>query len=656
MADTMQAVVFHGKGDIRIEEVNVPKPGLKEVQLKPAFVGICGTDLHEYLEGAYLIPTTPHPVTGKSAPVIIGHEYSGVVSDVGDEVDDLKPGDRVVVQPIIFDGSCNSCQRGLINCCTNSGFIGLSGKQYRDKIHEDFTPDIITGIGGGLATYTTVPRYSVFKIPDNIPLQVAALVEPLAVAWNAVQQSDFKPGDTALILGAGPIGLAILQVLKSKGASQTIITEMADKRREFATKFGATTVLDPTKTNVGEECKKLCAGEGVQVVFDCAGVQSTLETALAASRPRAVIVNVAIWASEVTISPNYFMLNERTFKGSATYTASVFQEVIDALARGDLNPEPMITSLIDMEEIEEKGFKALINYKDTQVKILAQLTDSVEQESPSRMAFTPQSLPDLSGQIYIVTGGNAGIGFNTVLELAAHKAKVYMGARSEAKANAAISEIKCKYPDADISVLVMDMMNLKTVKAAADEFARLLPILTQSARSTSPGTVRVVNVSSDGHLLFSPSAGIDFDDINQTKGSAFSRYGMSKLANILHAKELHRRYGPSPENDRQEEIWTASLHPGTIDTGLGRNATGSWAWQALVPVMRLFRLYSPLETAAYTSLFAIAGLDFHRDMSGEYLKPVGIIGKTSSTAQDPKLAEELWRWTENEMRIKGLII
>ncbi|KAF5655270.1 Diacetyl reductase [Fusarium circinatum] len=279
MADTMQAVVFHGKGDIRIEEVNVPKPGPKEVQV--TFVGICGTDLHEYLEGAYVIPTTPHPVTGKSAPVIIGHEYSGVVSGVGDEVDDLKPGDR---------------------------------------------------------------------IPDNISLEVAAL-----------------------ILGAGPIGLAILQVLKSKGASQIIVTETADKRREFATKFGATTVLDPTTTNVGEDCKRLCDGEGVQVVFDCAGMQSTLETALAASRPRAVIVNVAIWSTEVTISPNYFMLNERTFKGSATYTASVFQEVIDALSRGDLNPEPMITSLIEMDEIEEKGFKTLINEKDTQVKILVRV-------------------------------------------------------------------------------------------------------------------------------------------------------------------------------------------------------------------------------------------------------------------------------------------
>ncbi|KAF5692408.1 alcohol sorbitol dehydrogenase [Fusarium denticulatum] len=312
MADTVQAVVYHGKGDIRIEQVNVPKPGPKDVQLKPVFVGICGTDLHEYLEGAFLIPTTPHPLTGKSAPVIIGHEYSGVVSDVGNEVDDSSLETELpVCRPIVYSG--------------------------------------------------------------DTPLTVQALIEPLAVAWNAVKQSDFKPGDTALILGAGPIGLDVLQVLKSKG----------------------------------EECKKLCGGEGVQVVFDCAGMQSTLENALAASRPRAVIVNVALWSTEVTISPNYFMLNERTFKGAATYTASVFQEVLDALARGDLKPEPMITSLIEMEDIEEKGLKALINHKDRQV--------------------------------YIVTGGNAGIGFNTVLELAARKAKVYMGARSEAKANAAIS-------------------------------------------------------------------------------------------------------------------------------------------------------------------------------------------------------------------------
>lgn len=130
-------------------------------------------DLHEYLEGAYLIPTTPHPVTGKKLPVIIGHEYSGTVSEVGDEVNDLKAGDRVVVQPIIFDGTCNSCQKGLINCCPNSGFIGLSGKSRCRDLVEVSEANIYLGIGGGLAEYTTVPRYAVYKIPDNVSLKVA---------------------------------------------------------------------------------------------------------------------------------------------------------------------------------------------------------------------------------------------------------------------------------------------------------------------------------------------------------------------------------------------------------------------------------------------------------------------------------------------------
>ncbi|KAH7002555.1 hypothetical protein EDB80DRAFT_579300 [Ilyonectria destructans] len=314
------------------------------------------------------------------------------------------------------------------------------------------------------------------------------------------------------------------------------------------------------------------------------------------------------------------------------------------------------------------------------------------------MAFTPESLPDLSGRVYLVTGGNTGIGFNTVLELAAHNAKVYLGARSEAKANAAIEEIKSSHPDVDISVLIMDMMDLRSVRAAAEEFARkestlhglvnnagimatpyeesidhyeaqfqtnylshwlltylLLPILTKSAQSSSPGTVRITNVSSDGHLLFAPSTGIDFEDINQTKGSAWSRYGMSKLANILHAKELSRRYGPLSTYRGHGEIWTASVHPGTIDTNLGHHATGSWLFQMIRPIVRLFGLYSPVETSAYTSLYVIAGNDFEHDQSGEYFKPVGIVGKTSQHGNDMALAEKLWDWTEREMKGAGLI-
>ena len=165
-------------------------------------------------------------------------------------------------------------------------------------------------------------------------MKCEALVEPMAVAWHAVKLSGFNPGDDALVLGAGPIGLAIVEVLRGQGAGQIVVSEVAAKRREFASRFGATAVLDPTNTNIGNRCREICAGSGAQVVFDCAGVQSTLDAALAASKPRGVIVNLALWSTPAVVSPNFFMQNERTYKGSATYDKTDFVEVIDAISTG----------------------------------------------------------------------------------------------------------------------------------------------------------------------------------------------------------------------------------------------------------------------------------------------------------------------------------
>ncbi|KIN03268.1 hypothetical protein OIDMADRAFT_120325 [Oidiodendron maius Zn] len=351
----MQAVRFHGKNDIRLEEIPIPVCGRGQVKVRPAFVGICGTDLHEYLEGAYLIPTAPHPHTGEQAPVVIGHEFGGTVSEVGEGISGLQVGQRVVIQPILFDETCAACQKGLINCCRKGGFIGLSGW------------------GGGLSEYIVVPSYSVFKIPDSISLEVAALIEPLAVAWHAVTLSRFQPNDSALILGGGPIGLAVLQVLKARGARKVILSEIATKRKQYAADFGADLILDPTKDDVGARCLELFGGEGVQVVFDAVGRQSSIDTALVACRPRGVICNIAIWSEEAVIQPNYFCLNERTYVGSATYSAGDFQQVIDTIALGLLKPDPMITLVIGLEEVEERGFKTLINDKDSHVKIIVKV-------------------------------------------------------------------------------------------------------------------------------------------------------------------------------------------------------------------------------------------------------------------------------------------
>ncbi|SLM35205.1 sorbitol dehydrogenase protein [Lasallia pustulata] len=323
----MQALRFHGQKDIRLEEIDIPTCGKGQVKIKPAYVGICGT----------------------------GHEFSGVVEEVGEEIDDVKVGDRVVVQPIIYDGTCGACKAGFINCCDKNGFVGLSGW------------------GGGLAEHIVLPRSAVISLPDSISLEVGALVEPLAVAWHAVNMSPYQKGDSVLVLGGGPIGLAVIQSLKVKGCEKIIVSEVAPRRKEFAKQFGAHYVLDPTKDDIVSTVREICDGQGANVAFDAAGVQAGLDQAILAIRARGTLVNIAVWEKAASIQPNSLVFRERRYMGVATYVQGDFQDVMDAIASGKLRPEAMITRKISMNEVEEKGFKTLVHDKDNHVKILVEV-------------------------------------------------------------------------------------------------------------------------------------------------------------------------------------------------------------------------------------------------------------------------------------------
>lgn len=160
------------------------------------------------------------------------------------------------------------------------------------------------------------------------------MVEPLAVAWHAVNLSGFKAGESALILGGGPIGLSVIQALKAKGARNIITSEVATKRKAFAKSFGAHHILDPTKDDIVVRCKEFCDGQGVHYVFDAAGVQSAITAACKALRVRGTMVNIAIWESTMTITPNDWIFKERKWVTVATYEGGDFQEVIDAIDSG----------------------------------------------------------------------------------------------------------------------------------------------------------------------------------------------------------------------------------------------------------------------------------------------------------------------------------
>jgi threonine dehydrogenase-like Zn-dependent dehydrogenase len=264
-----------------------------------------------------LIPSEkPHPLTHETLPLTIGHEFSGTIEEIGDDVTRLKVGDRVCVQPTIYDGDCLSCRRGLVNCCDQNGFIGLSGW------------------GGGMSEHIVVPQDSVKKLPDNVSLEIGALVEPLSVGWHAVSISPYKKGDCVLVLGGGPIGLAVVQVLRAQECDTIIVSEISSRRMQYAKEFGAHHVVDPSKGDLVAEVKRLTHGAGVDLAFDAAGVQVGLDSALCSIKARGMLVNIAIWEKRATLNMNDVVFRERAYMGTATFALGDFEQVIDAISSG----------------------------------------------------------------------------------------------------------------------------------------------------------------------------------------------------------------------------------------------------------------------------------------------------------------------------------
>ncbi|RDX52373.1 alcohol dehydrogenase GroES domain protein [Lentinus brumalis] len=332
--------------------------------------GICGSDLHFYFSILPVAPTTlvPHVVTGETLPIGMGHEFSGTITEAGPGVDTtrLGVGQNVVVEPLVscMKSTCPFCVQGSRNLCRHATFVGLGGW------------------GGGLAEFTCVDQNLVYPLPQGIPLDVGALMEPLAVAWHAVKRSNIKGGDHVLILGAGPIGLLTLRVARVFGAAWIAVSEPALKRRDLAERHGADTVYDPAvaSADVPMAIREITGDRGADVVFDCAGTQRTLDTAFQAVRPRGNVVNVAVWENRPTLDIDAVTYKEVTFTGVMAYDRD-HREMLDAVAEGKFKGlEDLITRRIGLEDFVEKGIRALIHEKDQHVKILVHPS---QREPPS---------------------------------------------------------------------------------------------------------------------------------------------------------------------------------------------------------------------------------------------------------------------------------
>ncbi|MER1987597.1 MAG: 2,3-butanediol dehydrogenase [Solibacillus sp.] len=346
----MKAALWYKAKDIRVEQIEEPKVTTGRVKIKVAWTGICGSDLHEYVAGPIFVPVNePHYVSKDVAPIVMGHEFSGIVEEVGEGVTSVKPGDKVVVEPILACGECAACKKGKYNICKHLGFHGLSGG------------------GGGFAEYTVVDERWVHKMPEGLSLEQGALVEPAAVALHAVRMSKLKAGDKAVVFGVGPIGLLVIEALKVAGASEIYAVELSKERGAKALELGAKAVINPAEEDAVARIQELTNG-GADVAFEVTGVPVVLKQAIDSTTFEGETIIVSIWEKEASFQPNNIVLSERSMKGIIAYR-DIFPAVMDLMTQGYFPAEELVTKRISLDEVVSEGFETLVNEKN-QIKIL----------------------------------------------------------------------------------------------------------------------------------------------------------------------------------------------------------------------------------------------------------------------------------------------
>ncbi len=349
----MKAAVWYGRQDVRIEDVaGPPPPPAGQVQVEVAWCGICGTDLHEYMGGPVYIPVDkPHSLTSVQAPVIIGHEMSGRVIAVGEGVQDFAVGDRVVACPIIGCQRCRWCRSGSMAQCDQVAFLGTSWS------------------GGALAERLNLYAYQCYHLPDTISDEVGALVEPFSATVRAVATGEIGPNDNVAIVGAGPIGLMALMAAILRGAKRVVAVEVAQRRKDTALKLGATDVIDPAKEDAEQRALELTAGEGFDVVVECAGQPVTALLAAKLTRTRGRLIVMGVFEKPAPIDLTDLVFREKTVTGSMS-GYGLYDETIRMMMDERFKGEELITARISLDELVEKGFHGLLYEKESNVKTL----------------------------------------------------------------------------------------------------------------------------------------------------------------------------------------------------------------------------------------------------------------------------------------------
>ncbi len=335
----MKAAVYKGKQQFEIEEIPTPEPGPGQILMKVRYCAICGTDVH-----AFLYDIAP-PGT------VLGHEFCGTVERVGSAVTKWQEGDRIV----------------------GGGGEPPEGQDKAVRIHPRFnyrTMGFPEGSIRAYAEYIVLDEWVPLPVPDGVPDEAATLTEPCAVAVHAVRNSGLKLGDTVGVIGAGPIGLLVIQAAKAAGAGAVFVSEPAPARARAAAELGAHTVINPAEDDATDRMVELTGGIGPDVVFDCAGIRNTLDQAFDTVRRDGQVVLVAVPWEPMPLNPVDWMVREIKFRASWGSQPDDWKRSLELMAAGKVTVGPLLSesSYVPLEGIQE-AFEALTS-PSTQLQMI----------------------------------------------------------------------------------------------------------------------------------------------------------------------------------------------------------------------------------------------------------------------------------------------
>lgn len=329
-----------------LEMVEMPKPeiGSDDVLIRVRTCGICGSDVHG-LDGS----------TGRRIPpLVMGHEAAGEVVETGPEAADLKPGDRVTFDSTIYCGRCFHCSRGEVNLCDNRQVLGVSPGEYRRH--------------GAFAEFVAVPRRIVYRLPDNLSYESAALIEAVSVAVHAVNLTPVVLGDTGVVVGSGMIGILSIQALRAAGCARVIAVDTVDSRLALAKEMGATGSVNPKNEDAAAAIKQMTEGRGADVALECVGAREPIATAIASVKKGGAVTLVGNVSPNVEIPLQAVVSRQIRLQGSCA-SCGEYPAAMQLMASGAIRVEPLISAVAPLSE-GPSWFDRLYRHEPNLMKVI----------------------------------------------------------------------------------------------------------------------------------------------------------------------------------------------------------------------------------------------------------------------------------------------